>query len=114
MSAAAAGAATSAIATANARARIDRHDRDMRAMLLEAPERALREAALPEPRPGPGQLLVQVNVCGVCRTDLHVADGEVAHPKLPRVLGHQIVGTVGGEERRVGIPWLGSTDGECR
>ena len=83
-------------------------------MLLEAPERALREVALPEPRPGPGQLLVQVNVCGVCRTDLHVADGELAHPKLPLVLGHQIVGTVVGEERRVGIPWLGWTDGECR
>jgi alcohol dehydrogenase, propanol-preferring len=86
----------------------------MRVMLLDAPERALREAALPEPRPGPGQLLVQVHVCGVCRTDLHVADGELTHPKLPLVLGHQIVGTVVGEDRRVGIPWLGWTDGECR
>jgi propanol-preferring alcohol dehydrogenase len=86
----------------------------MRAMLLDAPERALREAALPEPRPGPGQVLVQVHVCGVCRTDLHVADGELTHPKLPLVLGHQIVGTVVGEDRRVGIPWLGWTDGECR
>jgi len=83
-------------------------------MLLDAPERALREAALPEPRPGPGQLLVQVNVCGVCRTDLHVVDGELTQPKLPLVLGHQIVGTVAGEDRRVGIPWLGWTDGECR
>jgi alcohol dehydrogenase, propanol-preferring len=83
-------------------------------MLLEAPERALREAALPEPRPGQGQLLVQVHVCGVCRTDLHVVDGELTHPKLPLVLGHQIVGTVVGEDRRVGIPWLGWTDGECR
>jgi alcohol dehydrogenase, propanol-preferring len=83
-------------------------------MLLDAPERALREAALPEPRPGPGQVLVQVHVCGVCRTDLHVADGELIHPKLPLVLGHQIVGTVVGEDRRVGIPWLGWTDGECR
>lgn len=83
-------------------------------MLLDAPERALREAALPEPRPGPGQVLVQVHVCGVCRTDLHVADGELTHPKLPLVLGHQIVGTVVGEDRRVGIPWLGWTDGECR
>jgi len=83
-------------------------------MLLDAPERALREAALPEPRPGPGQLLVQVNVCGVCRTDLHVVDGELTQPKLPLVLGHQIVGTVVGEDRRVGIPWLGWTDGECR
>ena len=83
-------------------------------MLLDAPERTLREAALPEPRPGPGQVLVQVHVCGVCRTDLHVADGELTHPKLPLVLGHQIVGTVVGEDRRVGIPWLGWTDGECR
>jgi propanol-preferring alcohol dehydrogenase len=83
-------------------------------MLLDAPERALREAALPEPLPGPGQLLVQVHVCGVCRTDLHVVDGELTHPKLPLVLGHQIVGTVVGEDRRVGIPWLGWTDGECR
>ena len=83
-------------------------------MLLDAPERALREAALPEPRPGPGQLLVQVHVCGVCRTDLHVVDGELTQPKLPLVLGHQIVGTVVGEDRRVGIPWLGWTDGECR
>jgi propanol-preferring alcohol dehydrogenase len=57
---------------------------------------------------------VQVHVCGVCRTDLHVADGELIHPKLPLVLGHQIVGTVVGEDRRVGIPWLGWTDGECR
>jgi len=83
-------------------------------MLLDAPERALREAALPEPRPGPGQLLVQVHVCGVCRTDLHVVDGELTQPKLPLVVGHQIVGTVVGEDRRVGIPWLGWTDGECR
>jgi propanol-preferring alcohol dehydrogenase len=86
----------------------------MRVMLLDAPERALRAAALPEPRPGPGQVLVQVHVCGVCRTDLHVADGELTHPKLPLVLGHQIVGTVVREDRRVGIPWLGWTDGECR
>ncbi len=83
-------------------------------MLLDAPERALREAALPEPHPGPGQLLVQVHVCGVCRTDLHIVDGELTQPKLPLVLGHQIVGTVVGEDRRVGIPWLGWTDGECR
>jgi alcohol dehydrogenase, propanol-preferring len=83
-------------------------------MLLDAPERALREAELPEPSPGPGQLLVQVDACGVCRTDLHVVDGELTRPKLPLVLGHQIVGTVVGEDRRVGIPWLGWTDGECR
>ena len=83
-------------------------------MLLDAPERALREAELAEPSPGPGQLLVQVDACGVCRTDLHVVDGELTRPKLPLVLGHQIVGTVVGEDRRVGIPWLGWTDGECR
>jgi len=57
---------------------------------------------------------VQVHVCGVCRTDLHIVDGELTQPKLPLVLGHQIVGTVVGEDRRVGIPWLGWTDGECR
>src|SRR6266576_1902074 len=114
MSAAAAGAPTSAIATMNARARIHRHDRDMRAMVLDRPGSPLREAELPEPTPGPGQLLVRVQTCGVCRTDLHVFDGELTHPKLPLVLGHQIVGTVVGEDRRVGIPWLGWTDGECR
>jgi propanol-preferring alcohol dehydrogenase len=83
-------------------------------MLLDAPERALRQAELAEPSPGPGQLLVQVDACGVCRTDLHVVDGELTRPKLPLILGHQIVGTVVGEDRRVGIPWLGWTDGECR
>src|SRR5256884_7346947 len=114
MSAAAAGAPTSAIATMNARARIHRHDRDMRAMVLDRPGSPLREAELPEPTPGPGQLLVSVQTCGVCRTDLHIFDGELTHPKLPVVLGHQIVGTVVGENRRVGIPWLGWTDGECR
>src|SRR5256884_7649556 len=114
MSAAAAGAPTSAIATMNARARIHRHDRDMRAMVLDRPGSPLREAELPEPTPGPGQLLVSVQTCGVCRTDLHIFDGELTHPKLPVVLGHQIVGTVVGEDRRVGIPWLGWTDGECR
>src|SRR5437773_3764469 len=114
MSAEAAGAPTSAIATMNARARIHRHDRDMRAMVLDGPGSPLREAELPEPTPGPGELLVRVQTCGVCRTDLHVFDGELTHPKLPLVLGHQIVGTVAGEDRRVGIPWLGWTDGECR
>jgi alcohol dehydrogenase, propanol-preferring len=83
-------------------------------MLLDAPERALRQAELAEPSPGPGQLLVQVDACGVCRTDLHVVDGELTRPKLPLILGHQIVGTVVGEDRRVGIPWLGWTDGDCR
>ena len=86
----------------------------MRAMVLDRPRSSLRQAELPEPSPGPGQLLVQVQTCGVCRTDLHVFDGELPHPKLPLVLGHQIVGTVVGEDRRVGIPWLGWTDGACR
>ena len=86
----------------------------MRAMLLDRPGQPLREAELPEPQPGPGQLLVSVRACGVCRTDLHIVDGELTRPKLPLVLGHQIVGTVVGEERRIGIPWLGWTDGDCR
>src|SRR2546430_9027843 len=95
----------------------------MRAMLLAEPRRPLREAVLQTPKPGPGQLLIQVRACGVCRTDLHVADGELLHPKLPLVLGHEIVGTVAdagaGVDRfapgdRVGVPWLGWTCGECR
>jgi len=91
-------------------------------MVLDSPGRPLREAELPEPEPGPAQLRVRVEACGVCRTDLHVFDGELPKPKLPLVLGHQIVGTVhaAGEGveidigKRVGIPWLGWTDGECR
>jgi propanol-preferring alcohol dehydrogenase len=74
----------------------------------------LRKAEIPEPEPGPGQLLVRVRACAVCRTDLHVVDGELPEPKLPLVLGHQIVGEVVGDGRRIGIPWLGWTDGECR
>jgi alcohol dehydrogenase, propanol-preferring len=94
----------------------------MRAMILDVPGRPLRAATLATPRPGPGQLLVQVRACGVCRTDLHVADGELPDPKLPLVLGHEIVGTVAargpGAERfaigaRVGVPWLGWTCGVC-
>ena len=86
----------------------------MRAMVLEAPRTPLREADLPEPEPRPGQLLIRVLACGVCRTDLHVLDGELPNPKLPLVLGHQIVGEVVEDGRRVGVPWLGWTDGECR
>src|SRR6266536_668820 len=95
----------------------------MRAMVLDKQREPLRLAELPEPEPGPGQVLVRVRVCGVCRTDLHVVDGDLHEPKLPLVIGHQIVGTVdaagqGAERfstgRRVGIPWLGWTDGECR
>jgi propanol-preferring alcohol dehydrogenase len=83
-------------------------------MLLDAPGTPLREAEVADPEPGPGQLLVRVRACAVCRTDLHVVDGELPEPKLPLVLGHQIVGEVVGDGRRIGIPWLGWTDGECR
>jgi alcohol dehydrogenase, propanol-preferring len=92
----------------------------MRALVLDAPGAPLRLAVVPDPVPGPGQVLVRVLACGVCRTDLHVADGELPEPKLPLVLGHQIVGEVaGGGSRfargdRVGVPWLGSADGTCR
>src|SRR3970040_235121 len=92
----------------------------MRAMVLEAPGRPLRLAQLPAPEPGPGQILLRVRACGVCRTDLHIVDCDLPEPKLPLVPGHQIVGEVlGGGERfdtgdRVGVPWLGWTCGECR
>jgi alcohol dehydrogenase, propanol-preferring len=83
-------------------------------MVLEAPGKPLVQRELPRPNPAPGQLLVAVHACGVCRTDLHVADGDLHDPKLPLVLGHQIVGTVEGSGRRVGVPWLGWTCGVCR
>jgi propanol-preferring alcohol dehydrogenase len=95
----------------------------MRAMVLERQHEPLRPAELPDPEPGPGQVLLSVAACGVCRTDLHIVDGELTEPKLPLVPGHQIVGTVAGAgegaERfavgdRVGVPWLGWTCGECR
>ena len=86
----------------------------MRAQVLHSPGEPLREAELPEPKAGPGQLLVRVEACGVCRTDLHIVDGELPDPKLPLVLGHQIVGIDVETGSRVGVPWLGWTDGECR
>ena len=86
----------------------------MRAMVLDEPCKPLRPADLPEPSAGPGELLVRVEACAVCRTDLHIVDGELTRPKLPLVVGHQIVGEVVGAQRRVGIPWLGWTDGDCR
>ncbi len=91
----------------------------MRAMVLTAARAPLEPRELPEPEPGPGQVLVDVHACGVCRTDLHIVDGELTEPKLPLVPGHQIVGTVATAGRfevgqRVGIPWLGWTCGECR
>jgi propanol-preferring alcohol dehydrogenase len=104
--------------------------RTMRAMLFEATHEPLREAEVPVPEPAPGQLLIRVHACAVCRTDLHLLDGEVEIADPPRILGHQIVGTVeargdtdgdgpaaGGAALRVGdrvgVPWLGWTDGTC-
>jgi propanol-preferring alcohol dehydrogenase len=84
----------------------------MRAMLLDAPRTPLRAAEVDAPEPGPGQLLLRVHACGVCRTDLHLRDGEVEAGHLPLILGHQIVATTE-DGRRVGVPWLGWTDGEC-
>jgi propanol-preferring alcohol dehydrogenase len=92
-------------------------------MVLEAAGRPLAARDLALPEPGAGQVLVRIGACGVCRTDLHVVDGELAHPKLPLVPGHEIVGRVAavgpGVERfaegaRVGVPWLGWSCGECR
>jgi propanol-preferring alcohol dehydrogenase len=82
------------------------------AALLEEPGRPLRVADVPEPAPGPGQLKLRVEACGVCRTDLHLRDGELAPGHLPLVLGHQIVG-IADDGRRLGVPWLGWTCGEC-
>ena len=87
--------------------------RAMRAMLFEGVGRPLRLAELPIPEPGPGRLLLRVQACGICRTDLHLLDGEVPIAAPPRVLGHQIVGAVEPGGRRVGVPWLGWTCGEC-
>jgi alcohol dehydrogenase, propanol-preferring len=95
----------------------------MRAQLLRAPRQPLEEAEIPEPLAGPGQILLRVLACGVCRTDLHIVDGELAEPTLPLVLGHQIVGEVvatGPGARRfavgelAGVAWLGWADGTCK
>ena len=93
----------------------------MQAMLLQAPGQALRAAAVPRPSAGPGQVLIRVRACGVCRTDLHLVDGELPDPKRPVIPGHEIVGTVAerGADvelavgQRVGVPWLGWTCGHC-
>ena len=94
----------------------------MRAMRLHAPRRALSCDTIAVPEPGPGQLLLRVRACGVCRTDLHVVDGELEKPKLPLVPGHEIVGEVIAQGRdasrfktgeRVGVPWLGTACGRC-
>lgn len=95
----------------------------MKAMVLERPGGPLVEKVLPIPEPGPDQVLVRVHACGVCRTDLHVVDGELTCPKLPLIPGHEIVGTVAATGtnvtsfqagQRVGVPWLGFTCGHCR
>ena len=95
----------------------------MRAMMLVSPGKPLQEVELPVPRPGRTQVLIEIHACGVCRTDLHIADGELPRPKLPLILGHEIVGIVAGLGAgvtgvrlgdRVGVPWLGLTDGSCR
>jgi propanol-preferring alcohol dehydrogenase len=85
----------------------------MRAMVFEEVGRPLRAVERPVPEPAPGQLLLRVHACGVCRTDLHLLDGEVPIASPPRILGHQIVATVESDGRRVGVPWLGWTCGEC-
>ena len=84
------------------------------AMVFDEVGRPLRAVEREVPAAGPGQVLLRVRACGVCRTDLHLMDGEVDVPAPPRVLGHQIVGTVDGGTQRVGVPWLGWTCGECR
>ncbi|WP_042260792.1 zinc-dependent alcohol dehydrogenase family protein [Paraburkholderia heleia] len=95
----------------------------MRAMLFDGENPRLREADLPDPAPGAGELLIDVRACGVCRTDLHVVDGDLDRPKRPVIPGHEIVGTVAAlgagvtgftPGDRVGVPWLGHTCGHCR
>jgi alcohol dehydrogenase, propanol-preferring len=99
------------------------HPETMRAMVLEKPGEPLKLKDMPVPKPGPEQVLIRVHTCGVCRTDLHVVDGDLKNPKLPLIMGHEIVGTVVqiGEAvqkfkvgDRIGVPWLGHTDGTCR
>jgi propanol-preferring alcohol dehydrogenase len=94
----------------------------MQAMVLDRPRTPLVLREVPEPQPGPGQVRIAIEACAVCRTDLHVVDGELTEPKLPLVIGHQIAGVVAEVGRgvtafapgdRVGVPWLGWTDGTC-
>ena len=95
----------------------------MRAMVLESSRTRLVLQSRATPEPGPGQILVQIRACGVCRTDLHVCDGELPHTKFPIVPGHEIIGVVAGIGAgvdgfeigdRIGVPWLGHTCGACR
>jgi alcohol dehydrogenase, propanol-preferring len=94
----------------------------MLAMVYDSPGKLLRKAEVSTPLPGPGQLLIRVHACAVCRTDLHIIDGELTQPKLPLIPGHEVVGTItelgAGVDRfkigaRVGVPWLGWTCGNC-
>lgn len=94
----------------------------MRAMILEAPHTLLKLVDLPIPVPSKDQVLIEIHACAICRTDLHIVDGELPHPRLPLILGHQIVGTItqlGANVKtvkigdRIGVPWLGSTCGHC-
>lgn len=95
----------------------------MKAMVMREPGSPLELISVPRPEPGPGEVLVRVEACAVCRTDIHVLDGDLTEPKLPLILGHEIVGRVEAAGspslremigRRVGVPWLGKTCGECR
>ncbi len=95
----------------------------MKAMVLNRPGTPLEPVERPDPEPGPGEVLVKISACGVCRTDLHVVDGDLTEPKLPIVPGHEIVGTIAalgegvdrfGHGERIGVPWLGRTCGQCR
>jgi propanol-preferring alcohol dehydrogenase len=95
----------------------------MKAMVLEEQGQRLQYQEVPVPEPGPDQVLLRIHACGVCRTDLHIVDGDLTEPKLPLILGHQIVGSVVqiGDQvdqfqvgDRVGVPWLGHTDDTCR
>ncbi|MGP8432081.1 zinc-dependent alcohol dehydrogenase family protein [Paraburkholderia fungorum] len=95
----------------------------MRAMVFDGSASLLREQELPDPAPGPGQILIDIHACGVCRTDLHLVDHELEHPKRPVIPGHEIVGTIAGLGAevsgfaigdRVGVPWVGHTCGHCR
>lgn len=101
----------------------ERADDTMQAMVLERLGEPLQKRKLPLPVPGSKQILIKVHACGVCRTDLHILDGELPSPKLPLILGHEIIGTVAGKGedagdyrigQRIGVPWLGYTDGQCR
>ena len=95
----------------------------MQAMVCDGPNRPLVLRIMPRPEPGPGEILIEVRACGVCRTDLHLVDGELPDPKVPVIPGHEIVGRVAAQGEgvtapalgaRVGVPWLGSTCGTCR